>query len=305
VVTFVVPVGLEVGSYQVKLDIGGVSSNIVTMPVGKPLPQVATVVNAATPSSLGVMAPGSIATLWGANFGVASKLGLYPATAFEGVSVTFNNIPAPLFDVVAAQGQINLLVPTELPESGDVNVQLRYGAAVSPVYSLKMLPVQPGIFRIADPSNPVRRTAAALFANTAWRVMSSSQARAFGWPDNCSGLSAITVCGQPAAPGDNIQIYATGLGKATPGGSPSGSVLPTGSIAPLSGNPLYLTVQRPVVQVGGVDATVQFSGLAPGFAGLYQVNFQIPAGAPVGDDVTLTLSLPGAPADTATLAIRR
>jgi len=304
-VVFQLPVGLEQGTHQVKLEIAGVESNTVTIPVGKPTPQINTIVNAATPVAYNMVAPGSIVTLWGANLGAAFKLGLYPATEYDGVSVSFGGIAAPLFALAAAQGQVNLLAPTELPESGEVIVQVRFGASTSPVARLRMTPAQPGIFRLPDPSNAARRTGAALFAGTAWRVMPSSQARAYGWPDNCSGLAAVADCGQPAAPGDNVQIYATGLGRATPGGDPSGRVLPTGSVAPADGNPLYLTVRKPTVMVGGVAALVQFSGLAPGYAGLYQVNIQIPAGAPSGDDVSVTLTLPGAPGDGVTLAIRR
>ncbi len=62
--------------------------------------------------------------------------------------------------------------------------------------------------------------------------------------------------------------------------------------------------QMPFIN-GVVDSARLGGRLAPGFAGLYQVNFQIPPGAPPGDDVTVTVSLPGAPADTATLAIRK
>jgi uncharacterized protein (TIGR03437 family) len=37
-----------------------------------------------------------------------------------------------------------------------------------------------------------------------------------------------------------------------------------------------------VVTVGGRPAAVQFSGLAPGFVGLYQVNVVVPPDAPTG-----------------------
>ena len=36
------------------------------------------------------------------------------------------------------------------------------------------------------------------------------------------------------------------------------------------------------VTLGGVPCEVQFAGLAPGFAGVYQVNFRVPAGAAAG-----------------------
>jgi minor extracellular serine protease Vpr len=46
------------------------------------------------------------------------------------------------------------------------------------------------------------------------------------------------------------------------------------------------------VTIGGVSATVQFSGLAPGFPGLNQVNFLVPANIPAGLEAT-TVSIGG------------
>jgi hypothetical protein len=43
------------------------------------------------------------------------------------------------------------------------------------------------------------------------------------------------------------------------------------------------------VEVGGVSTTPTYVGLAPGIAGVYQVNFQVPAGAPSGDQQLIFL----------------
>jgi uncharacterized protein (TIGR03437 family) len=130
-------------------------------------------------------------------------------------------------------------------------------------------------------------------------------ATALGYPTNCktSGIDPLTLCGQPAAVGDTIQLYGTGLGKATPNGDPAGTPLPTGQIAPADNNPLYWTLLKPVVTVGGVAAPLQFWGLLPGYAGIYQINFQIPKGAPTGDDVAVVVSIPGQGSDAATISI--
>jgi minor extracellular serine protease Vpr len=56
------------------------------------------------------------------------------------------------------------------------------------------------------------------------------------------------------------------------------------------------------VTIGGQVAQVLFSGLAPGYAGLYQVNVQIPSTIAPGDDVPIHISMAGA-SDTATIAI--
>lgn len=62
-------------------------------------------------------------------------------------------------------------------------------------------------------------------------------------------------------------IYATGLGAVAP-------PVPIGSAAPLS--PLSRTTVDIQVLIGGVDAQVQFAGLTPGLAGVYQVNLVVP-----------------------------
>ena len=101
-----------------------------------------------------------------------------------------------------------------------------------------------------------------------------------------------------------ITLYATGLGIATPNGDPAGQVLPTGQVAPADGSTTYSSVATPVVTIGGAPAAVSSSAISPGFAGLYQFNVQIPASAPTGDDVPITLSVSGSSTDTATIAIQ-
>jgi len=159
-----------------------------------------------------------------------------------------------------------------------------------------------GIFRIQDPSKPSRENGAVLFTNTAWKVMPLSMAKALGLPD-CSTVTTASICGKPAKIGDQIEIYLTGLGKATPNGDPNGAVLPTGSLAPTDGSVLYKTVETPVVKIGGVQATVSFSGIAPGNAGQYQINVQVPDGVKPSDDVTLEITMPDGSTDTVTIAI--
>jgi uncharacterized protein (TIGR03437 family) len=49
---------------------------------------------------------------------------------------------------------------------------------------------------------------------------------------------------------------------------------------------------------------VTYSGLAPGFAGLYQVNVLIPNAAPAGGSVNLVLTIGGVQSNTVTIAIQ-
>ena len=159
----------------------------------------------------------------------------------------------------------------------------------------------PGVFTIPSGANPKRHTAIALFAGTAWRVMPDALARELGIPGNClDSIDPAIVCGEPARPGDAVQLYVTGLGKATPNGIAAGVPLATGAVAPADGNPLYITVLRPQVTFGGIPAEVLFSGVAPGFAGFYQINVRIPESASSGDDVPLRITMPNGQVDAST-----
>ncbi len=58
---------------------------------------------------------------------------------------------------------------------------------------------------------------------------------------------------------------------------------------PAPSNPFALT-QLPVrVRFGGVEQAPFFAGLAPGFAGLLQINIFVPENAPAGSAVPLSL----------------
>jgi hypothetical protein len=103
-------------------------------------------------------------------------------------------------------------------------------------------------------------------ANTAWLVVPQSLVGVLRIPSNCTGggVPRSSICGQPAAPGDVLQVFVTGLGRATAGGNPGAPALATGQVAPASGSPLYATIDPPTVTIGQFPAEVLFSGLAPG-----------------------------------------
>jgi uncharacterized protein (TIGR03437 family) len=100
---------------------------------------------------------------------------------------------------------------------------------------------------------------------------------------------------RPVRKGEFVSLYGTGMGAVT-----RRPILG----APSPGSPLAMTVAQPIVSVGGVNANVSFSGLAPGYVGLYQVNIEIPDTVPTGDAVPVTLSIGGAPANTVTIAVQ-
>ena len=79
--------------------------------------------------------------------------------------------------------------------------------------------------------------------------------------------------GHAAARAETLTAYLIGLGAVN-------ANLALGTAAP--SNPLASTLVSPQLSVGDAAATVTFSGLAPSFIALYQVNFVIPSNAPSG-----------------------
>jgi hypothetical protein len=75
-----------------------------------------------------------------------------------------------------------------------------------------------------------------------------------------------------------LAIYLTGLGVTDP-------PLREGLAAPAA--MLVSSVVQPSVFLGGQPATVSFSGLAPGFVGLYQVDAELPGGVGSGFDIVV------------------
>ena len=60
------------------------------------------------------------------------------------------------------------------------------------------------------------------------------------------------------------------------------------------------TVATPTATLGGQNASISFSGTAPGFVALYQVNMQIPTGLASGNQ-PLVLSINGVSSQTVQL----
>ena len=65
---------------------------------------------------------------------------------------------------------------------------------------------------------------------------------------------------------------------------------------PLSSPPITITI-------GGVEAAVEFAGLASGFVGLYQVNARVLA-VPAANAVPLVITQNGVAGNTVTIAVK-
>ena len=104
------------------------------------------------------------------------------------------------------------------------------------------------------------------------------------------GAAAPAVFGA-ARSGDWAVIWATGLGPVAP-------ALPAG--APAAAQPLSSCTAPVAVTIGRKTARVGYAGLAPGSAGLYQINAQLPAGLPSGA-ASLVISVGGVSSNAVTL----
>jgi uncharacterized protein (TIGR03437 family) len=94
---------------------------------------------------------------------------------------------------------------------------------------------------------------------------------------------ALVTAASPAAAGEIVAIYCTGLGPVSPA---------VNTAQPSPFNPLSNTVGTTTAAIGGQPATVQFSGLTPLSVGLYQVNAVVPTGLSSGPQ-QLTISVSG------------
>jgi endo-1,4-beta-xylanase len=228
-----------------------------------PVPSIAAVTNAAS-FAAGVVAPGEIATLFGNNLTSATGINLAPSlplpTEFLDVAVRVNGSPAPLFaiDNVNGQQQINFQVPWEVANQTTATIEVLHSGIVSHSVSVPVVAAQPGIINYSSGGN---NFGVILHANY-----------------------QLADIGHPVKSGETVLIYCTGLGVVNS---------PPADGAPASGQ---TTIAAPVVTVGGISGAVAFSGLAPGFVGLNQVNVVIPPGVPSGNQpVVLTIGSAASP----------
>jgi len=194
---------------------------------------------------------GAITTIFGTSLtsitGVVTASGFPLPTELGGTSVLVGGVPAPLFAVANVNGQEQINFQAPPPGSlllGGVTVVNR-GVRSIPAGMLRF-PVGMGVFTTDG-------THAAAQHGGDFRPITLSD---------------------PAQKGEVVVIYATGLGEMKP---------EPGWGKPASASPLSLTVAKTSATINGIPAEVLFSGLAPGFVGLGQINLRIPQNVPSGD----------------------
>ena len=167
-------------------------------------------------------------------------------TNLANIQVAIDGTLSPITTV--ASSQINFIVPFEAAQSGTAQLVVT-NTSTSQVLGSGMVTMNsasPGFF---TQSQTGAGQISALNCNT---VVNNS----------CD--DALNGTANPANPGSTIQLFLTGQGLIA--GAPKDG----------AGECAQIPTATPLVVIGGSQATVSYSGLAPCYAGLWQINVEIP-----------------------------
>jgi len=198
-------------------------------------------------------------------WGGADFKGSNAPTSLDGVKVTINGVPA-YVDYISKQ-QVNVQAPDD-PATGDgIQVVVTNSAGSSTGVSLHKSAIAPAL--LAPPS---------FIVNSKQYVVAQFPDQTFVGPTGL--ISGVPF--RPAKVGDTIVIYGIGFGPVNPA-TAAGTI--TGASNTL--------VSQPNFRFGQVQAKLAYSGLTPGFVGLFQFNVVVPTVTP--GDMPLNVDVGGVP----------
>jgi uncharacterized protein (TIGR03437 family) len=248
------------GSTAYVITVSGLSVIPLTpvTPADRPQPFARGAVNLASYQTQ--VAPNGWLSIFGQNLAANDEAASTPLPLILGGScVTLNNVPLPV--VWTTPGQINAQIPPNLaPGTYPLVVRSIAKQAASPAQSLTVSKYAPAVF--VDSTGQL-----ALFHEDGKYVNK----------DN------------PATRDEPLMMYAVGLGATTGGAVTAGMPSPfsplavTGGVEVFFGNPAYK--QAAII--------VDWSGLAPGLIGVYQLNLRIPGFHINGEALPVTLRIGG------------
>ena len=215
------------------------------------------IVNAAS-NVPGFLAPNTFVSIYGTDLAFVTKAitpedlrgGILPTVlAGTGVRVLINRQPANIWYVSPVQ--INLLIPPGITP-GRAEIQVILDGRQGPAVTIDLDETGPAFFQIDS------RTLLAAHAN-----------------------GSLVTDESPARAGDRVTLYATGLGETSPPAMPN--ELPQGAASLRD-----LGMLRVVVNGADLERRyIEYAGVAPGFAGVYQINLVLPEDA--GEDPELRI----------------
>lgn len=205
--------------------------------------------------SPGPFAPGSVVTVFGSGLSRSAQ-GLKASDIHDNTLPMVLNFSQVFVDNMPApllyvsDTQINFLIPSkQLP--GDVRIRVVRQGQTGPEVTVIVVDAAPALFAMPDGS---------------------------GFAIATHGDNSLITPDSPARGGEVIVIYATGLGKTTR--NPNVGEIP--QYAAWIVNP----EERLVVSPNG---RVDYAGLTPGSAGLYQINLVVPFSPGVDPEIRITV----------------
>jgi uncharacterized protein (TIGR03437 family) len=209
---------------------------------------------------------GEVVTLYGKNLAsktVVASTVPYP-TFLGGVQVLVNGVAAPL--VYVSAGQLSAVIPYETTASV-AQIQVVNNNTLSNTITAFVNETTAGVFtQLQNTTYPAGLGYAVAVHN--------------------ADFSLVTPL-NPAQPGEYIAAYVTGLGTVFPTVA-DGAAGPTNPASYSYYCEIPSDTSGCMISVGiqGVAAPLVFAGLAPDLAGIYQIDFQVPAtGLSSGDQV--------------------
>jgi uncharacterized protein (TIGR03437 family) len=245
----------------------------------------AAVVNAASFQASSPVGQGSIATLFSS--AVSTTTGAvndttWPTVFLNRQIVINDSLPAPLYSVTPQQ--ISFQMPSNAPIGTDrIAVRTADTGELIAGGSILVAGAAPGLFTAAQ--NGTGQAAALNQDNT------------------------VNTTSNPVGKGTVIQLYGTGQGQVSPSvqdgtAAPFPPGLANTVAVPTSDQTTCLKNQPSMcVTFGTLFGDVQYSGLAPGYIGLWQVNVKVPAAAPTGA-VQVRILVNGTASNIVTIAVR-
>lgn len=223
-----------------------------TLTAAPPGPSGITIVNGASFDPNTGISPGGIATIRGIGLlpgvqGLLTPTSGMPTT-FSGVTVTFNGTPAPIYYVdhtSSGTDQVTVQVPFEVQPGAGVSLEIAVANEGSVTVQVPVLPLAPGVFT----------------------SVYSGQTYAVAVRPDGSQVSPTN----PAQRGENIQIYVTGLGQATP-------AIATGAPGVANQN----ITSTLFVGLNNAGVPLISAVYAPGSVGVYVITMQVPEDTQTG-----------------------
>ncbi|MGD1092340.1 MAG: SBBP repeat-containing protein [Bryobacteraceae bacterium] len=237
--TLLLPSATALGGIAVRTDGTAIFGSPLATASLSPIARVAAICDSADNAKLVSIAPGQLLTLYGTDLAPTDPA--LPAngfpTAFNGVTVTFNGIAAPI--LYTSGIQINLQVPYEVAGQSQVTMQISsqsVSPAVSESYTLAGVDYQPSVF-----------LSSAGFQQPFLDITTCNSQQVAGLqPLALNADGTLNSCSNPAVSGSAVTIFLNGLGITSPsemtGAMNSSPIAVTPGVTLLVGDPTAVNI---------------------------------------------------------------